>query len=445
MISGKSQSRRKTPQQLAEVEISGLSHEGRGIAHLDGETIFIHGALPGERVRFRHLRRRRGISEGELVEILQASPERITPLCAHFGVCGGCDLQHLPPQRQLQIKEDTLRMQLQRIGRVEPETWLPPLTGESWSYRRKARLAVKLVPKKGGVLVGFRERNSSLVAALNNCPVLDPRIGQHLQDLAAALGKLSSVRQLPQIEVAIGDDTVGLVFRHLVPLPEEDEAALIALGQRFGFSIYTQSGGPDTVRLLWPEQTRLSYRLPEFELELAFQPTDFTQVNADINRLMVSRAVELLDPQPGDTVLDLFCGLGNFTLPLARHAARVVGIEGEAGLVGRARENARDNGLENCEFHVANLARDVRDLPWMRYRYDKLLLDPSRLGAAELIPQLKALNVPRLVYVSCNPATLARDASMLVQEQGYRLRSAGIIDMFPQTAHVESIALFEKA
>lgn len=351
----------------------------------------------------------------------------------------------MPPQRQLQLKEDTLRMQLQRIGRVEPETWLPPLTGESWAYRRKARLAVKLVPKKGGVLVGFRERNSSLVAALDSCAVLDPRIGRRLQELAAMLGTLSIIRHLPQIEVAIGDDTAGLVFRHVVPMPAGDEAKLIALGRQFGFSIYAQSGGPDTVRLLWPEQAKLSYRLPEFEVELAFQPTDFTQINADINQLMVSRAVELLDPQPTDAVLDLFCGLGNFTLPLARRAARVVGVEGEVGLVGRARENARSNGLDNCEFHVANLARDVRDLPWMRDRYDKLLLDPARSGAAELIPQLKALKVARLVYVSCNPATLARDAGMLVQEQGYRLRSAGIIDMFPQTAHVESIAVFEKS
>jgi 23S rRNA (uracil1939-C5)-methyltransferase len=444
-MTGKSQSRRKTQRELAEADISGLSHEGRGIAHLDGQTIFIHGALPGERVRFRYLRRRRGISEGELLEVLQASPERITPPCPHFGVCGGCDLQHLPPQRQLQLKEDTLRMQLQRIGRVEPEAWLPPLTGESWSYRRKARLAVKLVPKKGGVLVGFRERNSSLVAALDSCAVLDPRIGQRLRELAAMLGTLAIVRHLPQIEVAIGDDTAGLVFRHVVPMPAEDEAKLVAFGQQFGFSIYVQPGGPDTVRLLWPAQAKLSYRLPEFELEIAFQPTDFTQINADINRLMVSRAVELLDPQPTDAVLDLFCGLGNFTLPLARRAARVIGVEGEAGLVGRARENAVSNGLENCEFHVANLARDVRDLPWMRDRYDKLLLDPARAGAAELIPQLKALRVSRLAYVSCNPATLARDAGMLVQEQGYRLRSAGIIDMFPQTAHVESIAVFEKA
>lgn len=438
------QPRRKPAQPLLEAEITGLSHEGRGIAHINGEAVFIHGALPGERVRFRRLRRRRGISEGELIEILQAAPERVTPLCAHFGVCGGCQMQHLSAEHQRQHKEDTLRRQLQQIGRVEPETWLPPLAGKNWGYRRKARLGVKLVPKKGGVLVGFRERNSSFIAALERCVVLDPRLGERLQDIAAMLGQLSIIRQIPQIEVAIGDDTVGLVFRHLVDLPAEDASILTAFGQQSGFAIYLQSGGPGSVRRLWPEQASLSYRIPEADVEIEFEPTDFTQVNAEINRLMVSKAVDLLDPLPTDYVLDLFCGLGNFTLPLARRAARVVGVEGEAGLVERARQNARRNGLENCEFHVANLARDVRMLPWMRDRYDKLLLDPARSGAAELIPQLKVLNVPRIVYVSCNPATLARDAGMLVQEQGYRLRAAGIIDMFPQTAHVESIAVFEK-
>ena len=438
------QSRQRLPQQPLEVEITALSHEGRGVAHLGDETVFIHGALPGERVRFRYLQRRRGIAEGELEEVLQQSPERIAPRCVHFGVCGGCSLQHLPAEQQRRFKEGVLRNQLERIGRVVPDEWLPVLTGPEWGYRRKARLGVKLVPKKGGVLVGFRERSSSFVAALESCEVLDPRVGRRLRDLAALVEGLSVARQLPQIEVAIGDEAVGLVFRHLAPLTAADQAQLAAFGEQHDFLIYVQPGNEDTVQLLWPAAGELSYRLPEFDVELAFRPTDFTQVNAEINRAMVSRAIALLEPQPTDTVLDLFCGLGNFTLALARRAGHVVGVEGEAGLVGRARDNARRNGLENCEFHVANLAGEVRDLPWMRRRYDRILLDPPRSGAAELIPQIAGLGAPRLVYVSCNPATLARDAGMLVHEHGYRLRAAGIMDMFPHTAHVESIAVFER-
>jgi 23S rRNA (uracil1939-C5)-methyltransferase len=441
---GKPRAARRVPQQVVEAGVVGLSHEGRGVAHVEGETVFIDGALPGERVSFRYLARRRGIAEAEVVEVLQRSPERVEPSCRHFGVCGGCRLQHVTPERQRLLKEEVLRTQFERIGRVSPGQWLPPLEGPEWGYRRKARLAVKLVPKKGGVLVGFRERSSSFVAALESCQVLDPQVGERLPELAALVGELSVARQLPQIEVAIGDNAVGLVFRHLAPLAEEDRARLVEFGQRNGFLIYLQPGNEETVHLLWPASGELVYRLPDFDVELAFRPTDFTQVNAEINRRMVARAIELLAPAPTDRVLDLFCGLGNFTLPLARRAAHVVGVEGEAGLVGRARQNAARNDLTNIEFHVANLASDVRDLPWMRQRYDKILLDPARSGAVELIPQLAPLGVNRLVYVSCNPATLARDAAILVHEQGYRLRAAGIMDMFPHTAHVESIALFER-
>lgn len=435
---------RRVPKEIVEAEVGNLSQEGRGIAHVDGETVFIDGALPGERVTFRYLQRRRGIAEAEVVEVLEPSAERVEPRCAHFGVCGGCRLQHMSPEKQRELKQDVLKSQLERVGRVTPAEWLPPLTAGDWGYRRKARLAVKLVPKKGGLLVGFRERNSSYVAALESCDVLDPRVGLGLRDLAALIEGLTVARQLPQIEVAIGDDAVGLVFRHLAPLTADDCRQLTEFGERHGFFIYLQPGNEETVHPLWPAEAELVYRLPEFEVELAFRPTDFTQVNADINRAMVSRALELLDPQSRDTVLDLFCGLGNFTLPLAKRAGHVVGVEGEAGLVGRARSNAQRNGLDNTEFHVANLAGDVRDLPWMRGHYDRILLDPPRSGAAELIPQIAPLRASRLVYVSCNPATLARDAGMLVHEFGYRLRAAGIMDMFPHTAHVESIAVFER-
>ncbi|NLO79652.1 MAG: 23S rRNA (uracil(1939)-C(5))-methyltransferase RlmD [Xanthomonadaceae bacterium] len=439
-------SRKRQPgsQRLAEADIAALSPEGRGVAHVDGQTVFVWGALPGERVLFRPLRRRRGIVEAEVVEVLQPSPDRIEPACRHFGVCGGCSLQHVSPQRQRRLKSDMLRTQFERIGKVEPEEWLPPLHGEAWGYRRKARLGVKLVAKKGGVLVGFRERSSSLIAPLERCEVLDPRVGHILPQLAELVEGLSVPRQLPQIEVAIGDNAVGLVFRHLAPLTHGDHEKLATFGRQHGFQIYLQPGDESTVHLLWPEQGELTYRLPDFDVELAFRPTDFTQVNAEINRLMVSRAVELLDPQPQEAVLDLFCGLGNFTLPLARRAARAVGVEGEPGLVERAHANARRNGLDNCEFHVADLSRDISGLPWMQRRYDKLLLDPARSGAAEAVPHIARLGAGRIVYVSCNPATLARDAGMLVHDHGYRLRAAGIIDMFPNTAHVESIAVFEQ-
>jgi 23S rRNA (uracil1939-C5)-methyltransferase len=435
--------RQRLPQEAIEASVTGLSHEGRGIAHVNGETVFIDGALPGERVSFRYLMRRRGIGEGAVVEVLEASPQRVEASCPHFGLCGGCSLQHLPPGGQLEMKQEFLRDQFERIGKVRPERWLPPLTGPVWGYRRRARLAVKHVPKKGGVLVGFRERYSPYVATLGGCEVLDPRVGRLLPELAQLIEGLSIVRQLPQIEVAMGDESAALVFRNLAPLTLDDRQRLIGFGQRHGFQVYQQPGNESTIDLLWPSQAELTYRLPDFDVELAFLPVDFTQVNAEINRQMVNRAIELLALEPEHRVLDLFCGLGNFTLPLARRAGYVVGVEGEAGLVERARGNARRNGIENCEFHAADLAGDVRDLPWMRQRYQRILLDPPRSGAGALIPQIGSLGAERIVYVSCGPATLARDAGLLA-EQGYKLRAAGVMDMFPHTAHVESIALFER-
>lgn len=437
--------RQRLPQEAVEATVTALSHEGRGIAHVGAETVFIDGALPGERVTFRYIARRRGIGEGTLVEVLEASPERVEPRCPHFGLCGGCSLQHLPPEAQLRFKEGVLREQFQRIGQVQPQSWLPLLEGPTWGYRRRARLAVRWVAKKGGAVVGFRERHSAYVAALEQCLVLDPRVGTRLRELGELIDGLSVRAQIPQIEVALGDEQAALAFRNLAPLSAADRERLIAFGKAHGFQIYQQPGNAETLERLWPAEAELTFRIPEFDVELAFRPNDFTQVNAEINRRMVARALELLAPQPTDRVLDLFCGLGNFTLPLARRAGHVVGVEGEAGLVERARANARRNGLDNVEFHVADLAAGVEGLPWMRQSYDKLLLDPPRSGAGELIPQIAQLKVPRIVYVSCNPATLARDAGLLVHNHRYRLRAAGVMDMFPHTAHVESIALFELA
>lgn len=430
--------------------IDDMAHDGRGIAHVGGKTVFIHRALPGEEVLFRYCRTRSKFDEGDVLEVIQPSPLRIEPHCAHFGVCGGCSLQHLSTEQQILHKQQRLLDNLKNIGRVEPQTVLPPLTGPAWGYRRKARLGVAFMRREQVVRVGFRERSSSFLADLKRCEVLHPRVGERISELATMIGTLSIRDKIPQVEVAVGDDNVALVFRHLAELSEPDLDTLRAFGQRHRYIIFLQSGGPKTVRRLWPDgeesaDTWLGYRLPEYDVEMQFRPTDFTQVNAELNRQMIARTIELLDPQPDDRVLDLFCGLGNFSLPLARKAGAVVGVEGEAGLVERARENARRNGIDNVEFHATDLNGDLPAEPWYGAGFNRLLLDPPRSGAPVVVANLPKPHAERIVYVSCDPATLARDAGTLVNEQGYRLVSAGVMDMFPHTGHVESIALFEKA
>lgn len=424
--------------------IESLNHEGRGVAHVDGKVVFIDGALPGEQVRFVYSKRHKRHDDAKVLEVLSASAERVAPRCAHFGVCGGCALQHLDPGAQLRAKQQVLLDNLHHIGRTEPATVLEPLTGPQWGYRRKARLSVKYVLKKGRLLIGFRERGESVVADLHGCDILHPSIGTRIGALNALISGLQGFDHIAQIEVAVGDAATALVFRHIVALGDADLASLKAFGVEHGLQIYLQPAGPDSISLLWPASADLSYRLPAHAVELHFAPHDFTQVNMPINLAMVDRALELLAPEPDDKVLDLFCGLGNFTLPLARRAREVVGVEGDATLIRRARDNARRNAIDNAQFHVADLSGDVGTAPWRQTRYDKILLDPPRTGALELLPQIAKLGAKRIVYVSCNPATLARDAGLLVQEYGYKLRSAGVMDMFPHTAHVESIALFER-
>jgi 23S rRNA (uracil1939-C5)-methyltransferase len=348
----------------------------------------------------------------------------------------------LDPARQIVYKQDWLLENLLRIGKVQPEQVLEPLTGPYWGYRHKARLGVRYVPKKGRVLVGFRERSSSFVADLRRCEILHPRVGFLLEDLGELVHGLSIFRRLPQIEVAAGDAGLALSFRVLDSPSAEDRARLVEFGRRHDVQIYLQPKGPETTHLLWPETAELSYRLPAYDLELKFKPFHFTQVNAEINRRMIDRAIALLDVKGDDRVLDLFCGLGNFTLPLARRAASVVGVEGDIPLLQWAGQNARDNGVDNVRFFVADLSAEVDAQPWMGERYDKVLLDPPRSGALEMMAQIARLNPRRVVYVSCHPATLARDAGELVHRFGYGLLSAGVMDMFPHTAHVESIALF---
>ena len=437
-------------------DILDLSHDGRGVARREaghasaGKTVFIAGALPGERVMAKQTARSRHFDEAETVEVLQASPDRVEPRCAHFGVCGGCALQHLEESKQILAKQRVLLENFERIGHVAPRTVLPPLTGGAWHYRRKGRFSVRRVEKKDRTLVGFRERDPRFVADLRECHTVVPAIAALIQPLSALVDGLAARRDIPQVEFIVGDatadfDGVALVFRHLQPLSDGDRAALLAFGERHRVAIHLQPGGVDSVQLLWPAQSSLSFRLAPWDVELAFRPLDFIQVNAPINEAMIARTFELLDLQAGDRVLDLFCGLGNFTLPMARRVAEVVGVEGEAGLVARARENAQRNGLSNASFHAADLTQDQRGTAWMRRGFDKLLLDPPRSGAIDVLRQLPLETFGRIVYVSCHPASLARDAGYLVNERGWRLASAGVMDMFPQTAHVESIALFERS
>ena len=427
-----------------ETDITDLSHDGRGVAHVNGKTVFVSGALSGERVRLRFSGKHRHYDEAVVEEVLSAAADRVVPRCAHFGICGGCALQHLDPAAQIAAKQRVLLENFERIGKVQPQHVLAPLTDAPWGYRRKGRLSVKFVEKKGRVLVGFRETNGRYVADIAQCEVLHPAVGTRIGAIGALIESLDAKREIPQIEIAAGDDVVALIFRHLKPLSERDTHSLIAFSQAHGLAVYLQPGGIDSVAPLWPRDTRLSFRLPAYDVELEFRPLDFVQVNAGMNRRMIDHALQLLDPQPADRVLDLFCGLGNFTLPLARRAGQVTGVEGDAGLVRRAQENARRNTVENAAFFSADLAADQRDAPWAKADYELLLLDPPRSGAAEILEYLPRKGVRRVVYVSCHPGSLARDAATLVHRHGFTLCSAGVMDMFPHTAHVESIALFER-
>ncbi len=433
---------RQRPPRIHEVDVVDLSHDGRGVARIDGKTVFVGGVLPGERARIRVLRRTRSFDEARLEELLTRSPQRIEPRCPHFGTCGGCSLQHLPAAAQIEAKQRVLEENLQRIGKLAPARWLEPLRDADWGYRRKARLSVKWVEKKDKALVGFREVDPRFVADLSVCHTLIPAVGERIAELSTLVGSLEARREIAQIEVAAGDDVTALVFRHLQPLSAADRAALVAFGRAHDLAILLQPGGPESVVPLWPERVELSFRIPQFDLELGFAPLDFIQVNAGMNLKMIQRALELLEPSSGERVLDLFCGLGNFTLPITRLAGRVVGVEGEAAMVERARANARRNGIDNAEFHAADLAADQRGAAFARAGFDQLLLDPPRSGAAAVLDWLPATGARRVVYVSCHPGSLARDAGALVHQHGFELVAAGVMDMFPHTAHVESIALF---
>jgi 23S rRNA (uracil1939-C5)-methyltransferase len=428
------------------VDILALDHEGHGVARIDGKVTFVDGALAGERAEIAIYRKHAKYNSANALNILKASAQRTDPRCPHFGRCGGCSMQHLEASAQVAAKQRVLEDNLARIGKVKPDVMLAALHGPSWAYRTRARLSARWVDKKGGGLVGFREKRSSYIADMSSCEVLTPDVSALIQPLRALINDLSNADRIPQIEVAVGEHVTVLVFRLLEPWTEDDAARVRAFAETHRVQVWEQRKGPDTARPFWPEVApELSYSLPEFGLVMPFRPTEFTQVNTAINRALVSRALRLLDPRPGERIADLFCGLGNFTLPIATRGADVLGIESSVELVARARENAQRNGLPHARFEVDNLFEMTPEKFAALGHFDKLLIDPPRSGAIEVVKALPDTGAPqRIVYVSCDPATLARDAEVLVHVKGYRLAAAGVANMFPHTAHVESIALFER-
>ncbi len=437
--------RNKIPEGLFKADIESLSHEGRGVSHVNEKVVFIDNALPDEEVEFKYVSTRAKFSEGVTENVLKANEQRIEPGCEYFGYCGGCSLQHMSAEAQIEHKQSVLLEQFTHLGHVETKEILPPLTGPVFGYRHKARLGVKYVLKKERVLVGFREKRSPFIADIKHCEVLHPDVGHKISDLQALIENLSIRDQIPQIEVAVSDNGIALVMRHLTEFTEDDLNQLKEFEQQHNFKFYLQPGGYETVhRLDKGDDQELFYRLKEYDLSIYFQPIDFTQINVEINQQMINRALELLEVNENDDVLDLFCGVGNFTLPLSRKAKCVVGVEGDEGLVQRAKHNAEMNGVDNVEFYAADLADFDQDYDFMKKSYNKILLDPARTGAKEIISALNTKNVERIVYVSCNPATLARDAGILVNEKKFKLKQAGVMDMFPHTAHVESIAVFTR-
>ena len=441
--------RRSRKKQLSETPvkatIESLAHDGRGVAHVDGKVIFIDEALPGEEIEFIYTESRKDYAEGKVFTLLTQAADRVNPKCAHFGVCGGCSFQHVESSAQINIKQELLIDQFKRIGKVELTQLWPPLDGPHWGYRRKARMGVKYVVKKNRVLVGFRERRHPYLAEIDSCIVMHPIVGTKLIALGKMISELTIRDKIPQIEVAIGDNQCVLSFRVLEPATVADQERMRIFGYEHNISICLQSKGPDTILPLDGEPEIIpTYTLPDQNIEFKFKPAMFTQVNYEINKQMINRVLATLNLNKNDTVLDLFCGLGNFTLPMAKFAGRVVGVEGDQPLVNHAIENARYNSITNVEFYAADLSKDLSDQPWARQKYNKIMLDPSRAGASEVLQHLKKWQPEQIVYVSCNPSTLARDAGILVNELGYKLVKAGVMNMFPQTSHVESMALFIK-
>ena len=441
--------KKKFPEGIFQAQVESLTHEGRGIAKVNGKTTFIAFGLPSEEVEYKYTYSKSRYDEGQVVTVLSPSSERVEPICEAYERCGGCSFQHVSPDFQIEHKQNVLAEHLSHFGNLEPDTWLDPLKSPlTQGYRRKARLGVRYVIKKEKVLVGFRERNGRYLADISSCPVLHPSVGNKIEALQTLIANLDCLMTLPQIEVAVDDTKTALIIRHLEDLSDSDNNKIIEFAKENNFWVYLQPKGPNTIHLIYPElpekERYLSYKIPSANIEIKFQPNDFTQVNAELNQLMLQHALNLLDIQSNETVLDLFCGLGNFSLPMARLANKVIGIEGDEPMTKRAYENAQHNQIDNAEFYVADLFESITQFDWSKNSYDKVLLDPPRAGAETVCKNIELFDPKKIVYVSCNPSTLARDAGILVNEKGYKLAKAGVMDMFPHTTHVESIAVFEK-
>jgi len=429
------------------LDITRLSHDGRGVGRDgQGKTVFVDGVLAGEKVSYQIKSTKRRFNEAQVLDIISAAPERVSPKCVHFLTCGGCAQQHISPAAQLAAKQQSLLEQLEHFGQVKAANILPTLTGPLWGYRTKARLGVKYVIKKDKVLVGFREKQKSYLADIDSCEVLHPSVGLLITALKIFIQTMDGYQSIAQIEVAVGNDQLALIFRNLEPLTTNDQQQLINFAQQHKFHLYLQPAGPDSITKIWPADNiqRLVYSLPEYKLQMSFYPTDFTQINPELNRKMIQQAISLLQLNLQDRVLDLFCGLGNFTLPMATIAAHVTGIEGSTAMVDRGYENAKLNNITNVEFVAADLFQDQSTTAWAAQPYTKILLDPPRTGAAEILPLIARMKPEMILYVSCNPATLARDSGILTKDYGYNLEHIGIMDMFPHTMHVESMALFTR-
>ena len=431
------------PQPIATADVTQLSHDGRGIAHANGKTVFIAGAISGETVEYQVVKKHANYDEAKLISVLNASELRVDPICEHFGICGGCSLQHLKIEEQWQLKQKNLLEQIQHFGKTKPKHILNPLTASTSAYRHKARLGVKYDSKKDRMIIGFREKYSSFLTDIHHCAVLVKPIFEILEDFKSILIQLSIREQIPQIEIAVGEQHSVFILRNLKPCSDQDLNLLITFAEKYHIVLLMQPKGLDSIYSLFPKDfaMEINYELPEFNLNFQFKPWAFSQINPEINQQMVSKAIQLLALTTEDKVLDLFCGFGNFTLAIAKFVNEVIGVEGDAESVIQAKRNAELNQIANARFYSDNLFEPEKCGPWKNDNYTKILLDPPRSGALEILPLLKNKNITRVVYVSCNPATLARDIGILVNELGYHLESAGMMDMFPHTSHVESIAL----
>ena len=425
-------------------EVEDLTHEAQGVARVDNKTVFIDGALPGEKVSFRYTRRKRNFDEAELVEVLVASVDRVEPKCQYFGICGGCSFQHINSANQIEYKEKQLQDSFRHVGGMTIPEMIPPLQSAShWGYRTKARLGAKWVKKKDRVLVGFREKRKPFIADMQSCEILPPDVSKLIPEFSNLIGQLSNPAKVPQIEVAATDNINAYVIRHMFELTAEDKSKLTDFAKQHGVAIYSQIKGPDSITPLYPQEITLTYDIAPYDVSFEFLPSDFTQVNQTINARMVTLSLDLLELKATDNVLELFSGLGNFSLPIAKQVKHITAFEGDKGLVERAAQNAIRNGIGNIDFHACELFDDVGSMkPKLPEAYNKLFLDPPRSGAMQVLPVVVNKNIERIVYVSCNPATLARDAKILIEDLGFKLQKAGVMDMFPQTSHVESIALF---